>query len=105
MPRVANAEAVSLHAEVASAVQAGDPSGAESPMRRIVAEAAAAIEEMGNADARPAATTGRRPNPQSSGDLGGHGAIGQANAQADTRLALRRRDGIASSGAVTFRPR
>lgn len=46
MPKVANQEALDLHAEVAALVRKGDGAGAEAAMRRIVDEAAVAVERM-----------------------------------------------------------
>lgn len=46
MPSVAEPEAIRLHGLVASSVQAGDGDAAESAMREIVAESAAAVVEL-----------------------------------------------------------
>jgi DNA-binding FadR family transcriptional regulator len=46
MPATANPRAVSLHAEVAVRIQAGDPEGAQAAMREIVSEADEAVQTL-----------------------------------------------------------
>ncbi|KAB7789536.1 FadR/GntR family transcriptional regulator [Bifidobacterium leontopitheci] len=46
MPKTANQEALDLHSEVAALVRKGDGAGAETAMRRIVAEADAAVARI-----------------------------------------------------------
>lgn len=66
MPARPNPAAIALHDQVARAVRIGDPEGAESAMREIIAEAAAAARE---ADRSQTAEGREAPKPRSSASI------------------------------------